>query len=493
MIITTIISLYTARVFLNVLGASDFGLYTLVSGVIFMFGFLQGTLTRACLRYFCFYKAQDDIQSQKKVFSISIILHVIISIIIMIGLLLVTDFLFSGFLNIDEDRLEAARYVYLIMIASLIFAILATPYDSVLNANENMKSYSIIGMAESILKLVLALCLPYILYDKLIFYALFLCLITLLSLFAKIVICHTKYEECSFKYVYIDKQIAKDMVGYAGWNLLTLVTSVVSFNSMPVFLNTFFGTVVNAAQGIAAQINGVLTSFSTNMIKALNPVITKSEGGNDVEKMLMFAHTGSKLSFLILCFFAVPIIVECPFILKLWLVNVPEWTSIFCIMLLIRSLFYQLTTVYTDCIYASTNIRNYCIIKSILNLLPLIFVYLSFKAGGKPYMIYIILFIFWELLGGIVVIHYNINMYHLKINRYIKSVLIPCVLMLLFELIAGYGFTLLFDSSWSRLAVNTVTVSILFVFLSWFLILTRTERLLVMEIFNKIFKRSIQG
>ena len=473
------ISLYTARVFLAVLGASDYGLYTLVAGVIFMFGFLQDTMSRATLRYLCYYKANNDIDGQKKVYNISVVLHVGIAFIIAVNLLLVADFLFSGFLNIDAERTDAARKVYYFMTASFAFTVMTVPYDAVLNANENMLYYSIVGIAESLLRLLLALWLPYVESDKLVFYAFFLTCITILSLVVRRVYCYKRYEECVLRPSLFDKVLARQMVTYAGWNFITSITSLLAFNSMPLLLNTFFSTIVNAAQGIAAQVNGVLTLFSTNMLKALNPTITKSGGIHDIQKLTRFSATGSKLSFLIMCFFSVPIIVECPYILSLWLVDVPEWTALFCVMLLIRSLLNQLVTVYAECVYASNDIRNYCIIKGILNILPIPLVYLSFSLGGAPYMLYVMLFVCWELLGGAVVVLFNKKMYGLVVGQYLKDVVAPCIATLVLEFAIGATIAIIMDETFARAAVNTVCVTLAFAACSYFFVLTTDEKVLV--------------
>lgn len=489
MLITMLISLYTARVFLNTLGASDYGLYTLISGVIFMFGFLQDTLTRATLRYLCVYKVEGDLVKQRKVFSISMLLHFAISLFIMTNLLIINNFLFSGFLNIPPDRLLTARYVYYFMIASFAFTVMSIPYDSVLNANENMFFYSFVGIAESLLKLFLAIVLPFVDSDKLIFYSLFLSLITIVSLIVKRVYCHWKYEECRFRIAYYDKYMAQNMISYAGWNFLTSISSLISFNAMPILLNKFYGTVLNAAQGIATQVNGVLTQFSSNMLKALNPTITKNGAGENVENMMKFGLTGSKLSFVILCFFAVPIIVECPYVLQLWLVNVPDWASVFCVMLLIRSLANQLTIVFSDCIYASQDIKYYCIFKSILNIMPIVFVYIVFKMGGAPYLLYVILFGCWEVLGGIVILYFNRKKYQLKIWLYLKTLLFPCIILLLIEYGCGLLITTLMEVSLFRLIIVIFNSTVLCLSLSWILVFGEIERKLILDIlYNSIRK-----
>jgi len=482
-----LISLYTARVFLNVLGASDYGLYTLIAGVIFMLGFFQDLLTRATLRYLCFYKTNEDLLNQKKVYSISVLLHIGIAIIIALNLILLMDFLFSGFLNIDADRVPAARMVYCFMIASFVFTVMTVPYDSVLNANEDMLYYSIVGIAESFLKLILALYLPYTNSDKLVFFSLAIAVITILSLVVKRIYCHLKYEECKMKWSYFDKTIAQKMVTYAGWNFLTSISSLVAFNAMPVVLNIFFGTIANAAQGIASQINGVMTTFSTNIMKALSPIINKAGcGGTDIETMKQFALSGSKISFLVLALISVPLISECPYILKLWLINVPQWAAIFCVLLLIRTVTNQLETVYADCVYANENIKNYCVIKSVLNILPIIVVYILFKLGAAPYMLYVALFLCWELMGGVVIIYYNKLIYGLDIEDYLEKLLLPCIAVFTIGLLEGYLVGEFLKESLLRLILNIVLSSLTILSLSWKIVLDEKEKTMVIGLMNKI-------
>ena len=489
MVLTTIIALYTARVFLNVLGTSDYGIYTLVAGVVFMFGFLQDTLTRASLRYLCFYKVKSDLTNQRRVFTISMSFHLIVSFLIFLNLLILYPFLFSGFLNIEADRVEAAQLAYFFMVISFVFTVMSIPFDSVLNANENMLYFSIIGIAESFFKLLLTFYLPFCEFDKLIFYSLYLSVITIISMLVKQIYCKYKYGECRFRLVYFDRKIAKGMITYAGYNFLTSITSLFTFNSIPILLNIFFGTVVNAAQGIASQVNGVLSQFSTNLTKALAPTITKSGGINEIDRLKKYGLAGSKLSFIIFGIFAIPIIIECPYILKIWLVNVPDWTTVFCIFLLIRSLTFQLITVYIDCIYANSNIRNYCIIKSILNILPIFLVYYSFKMGGEPYMVYVLLFSCWEILGGVVVMYYNNKLYNLNIKDYLSQLIYPCTFVVVVECSIGYSISALMDSSFLRLIISSFSVSFIFLLFSWYMILNKTERVIVINMLSQLNRK----
>lgn len=492
MIITMVVSLYTARVFLNVLGASDYGLYQLVAGTIALFGFLQDTLVLATLRYLCFYKGKNDFEKENAVFNISIVLHFVLSLIISITLLSVTSFLFGGFLNIPSDRVDVAKFIYYLMIITSFLSIMSIPYDSVLNANENMLYFSVIGIVEAILKLVLALFLSHSPIDKLIFFGIGTALITLISLMIRRVYCHAKYRECRYNFKMVDRGILKDMVSYAGWNMLTGVTAVFVTNATSVVLNKFFGTLVNAAQGVANQVNATLLQFSGNIQKSINPIINKSFGENDEKKMLKLSYSGSKLSFVIFFFICVPIIVEAPYIMHIWLKNVPEWTVIFCQILLIRSLFRQLTTYFSNCIYATGNIKNYCIIKSIFNAASVGAMILAFYYGLPPYFAYISLFVFFELIGGIIILMYCSRLFDFSTRNYIFKLLLPSVALLVIELIIGFGISSLLSESLYRLLFNTMLIIGSTILFSWKLFFNQEERNLIIRIKDSLIVRAKQ-
>lgn len=481
MFVTLLISLYSSRVFLQVLGVSDFGLYNLVAGTILMLGFFKDVLSGATMRYLCFYKGEKDSKSQISVFNISLLLHLVISLFIAIALVVAAYFLFDGFLNIPEGRNDVAKTVYYLMICSFVFEVMSVPYDSVLNANENMLYYSAIGITESLFRLALALYIPFAQSDKLIFFAVATVSISIFSLLVKRIYCHRKYDECRIDFNSWNQRIMKDMVSYAGWNLFASTTWIIGNNSMNIIINKFFGTVVNAAQGIAAQVNGVLSNFSSNLSKSINPVLSKSMGESDTAKMMRFAYSGTKISFLVFCLFCSPIIIEAPYILKLWLKNVPEWTVIFCQLLLIRTLTNQMITLFARCIYASDKIRDYCLLKGGINLLPIILLWIVYDKGFPPYYAYVVYYITYELMGGVLIIFYNKRMFHLKFRHYIQQIVLPCSLLFLIQMLCGLYVNSLLEQGFIRLVVNGVLVTAILLSFAWFFIFNKSEKELIMK------------
>lgn len=476
MAVTMLISLYSTRVILENLGEKDFGLFNLVAGVIVMFGFFQDTMTRATLRYLCFYKGEGDITKQKIVFNVSLFIHMIIAIVICINLIGFSDYIFNELLNIEKERITAAKYVYYFMIFSFAFTVLTIPYDSILNANENMFIYSIIGVIESFCRLIIALVIPFYTNDKLIFFALCTVIVTINSLLIKRIYCHKKYSECSINISFIEKRTVYKMLSYAGWNFLTSISSLLTYHGLGVILNMFWGTALNAAQGIANQINGVLMNFSENIMKALNPVINKAEGENNQEKLQKLSFTGTKSTFMIFSFFAIPVMFEAENILNIWLKETPKWTVIFCQLLLFRTLINQLTTVFASRIYAQGSIKGYCIVKTIFNILPLFFTYYAFKAQLPPYTMYIIMLFFWEILGGYVVLYFAQHKCNLNINAYIKEILLPSIIVIITTSIIVFLIINNIHAFFLRIIITSFISTISLCLIAWYILLNNDER-----------------
>lgn len=211
-----------------------------------------------------------------------------------------------------------------------MFTVMSVPYDAVLNAHENMKYYAIVGIIESLLKLSVALIVVYTFSDKLIVYGVLMACIPLITLTIMRIYCHKHYTECTIApKKYWDKTMMKEMTSFAGWNFSGTIASLIGNYGNGILINHFFGVALNAAMGIGNQLNGQLSIFSNNMLKALTPIIVKKEGARDRQSMLQYSFIGCKLSFALLAFFAIPCVIETPFILKIWLKNVPEWTILF--------------------------------------------------------------------------------------------------------------------------------------------------------------------
>lgn len=487
--ITIFVSLYTTRLVLNGLGTTDFGIFNVVGGAIAMLGFLHAAMAGATQRFMSFYEGKRDLVKQKQIFNISLILHFCIAVLLGVGLLLAGYIFFNGFLNIPLDRVYAAKVVYGALIVSTMFTVMTVPYDAVLNAHENMLYYSIVGVLESVLKLAVAFIVVCYSGDKLELYGMLMACIPLLILTIMRVYCHKKYGECVISPKrFWDRKMMKEMTSFAGWNLLGTGSGLVGNYGNALVVNHFFGATVNAALGVANQLNGQLMAFSNNMIKALNPVIVKKQGEGDEKSMMYFSLLGSKMSFLILAIFAIPVIIEAPYILKLWLGQVPKWTIIFLRLALAQRLIEQLTVTLSTSLNAHGNIRGLNTSSLISNLLPLLVLYILFIYDFPPYWLYIVTIALMVVLGTGFKVYFCMKLCSLNLKDLFRLVIFPCVFIFASSIGSSYAFCLGINEGFLRL-ILVILVSFTVFLVSGYLVLNTKEKEIIIGLKQKILKK----
>lgn len=488
--ITILISLYTTRLILNGLGVSDFGIYNLVGGSIAMLGFLNTAMASATQRFMSYAEGAGDKEKKTTIFNISLVLHFVSSVLVGLLLLIAGLIFFNGLLDVPEDRNLAAKVIYGCLIISTMFSVITVPYDAVMNAHENMKYYALVGILESILKLLVAIICIYASYDKLIVYGILMSIIPLISLSIMRLYCHRNYSECRIRIRQSwDKTLAKKMISFAGWNVIGTSSSMVGNYGLNLVINNFFGVVINAVVGITSQLCGIIMNFSSNMLKALNPVITKTEGAGEREKMLQLSSTGNKMSFIILSIISMPLLVETNYILELWLVNIPEWTVLFVKLQIIRGLAEQLTYVYHTSINAHGNIRTYNIIISFVNIIPIVLTFLLFSLGAEPYIMYIInILIFGIFVSGLRIyfMHQNCG---LSYYSYIRKEFFPLLVSTICCLLLCYHVTFLSTNNIFRLILVILTSIIGGGMCYYILAFNKSEKITIKLTFTGIVKQ----
>lgn len=490
MAITIFVSLYTTRLLLASLGASDFGLFNVVGGAIAMLGFLNSTLANATQRFMSYAEGEGIIEKKRSIFNVSIVLHVVIAAITILLLIAAMIPLFNGVFNIEPDRVEAARIVYFCLIFSTVLTIINVPYDAVMNAHENMLYYSIVGVFEALLKLGVAFACVYTSWDKLVLYGILMACIPVITLSIMKVYCHHHYEECVIApRKYWDRSLVRQISGFFGWNFLTAISSLFSAQGIGIVLNHFFGSVLNAAQGIANQVNSALSMFSVNMMKALNPVIVKNAGAGNTEAMNRATIAGCKFSAMLTMFFGIPLSIEIQYVLLIWLKEVPEWAATFVVLQLVQSIITQMANSASTAVYAQGDIKHYAIWKSIMNAMPLLLTWISFRMGGGPIWLYIPMIVVWAIGGDIVIVYYAKKTCGLKVGTYFRSVVFPLIgtagLMTLFGMIS---FTFL-NSGFLRLVItwNATTIGLLVA--SLLFAMTKEEKMVLLEMLRNILRK----
>lgn len=301
------------------------------------------------------------------------------------------------------------------------------------------------------------------------------------------VYCHKHYEECVIApRRYWNKGLMREMTSFAGWSFSSNATSIISNYGLGIVLNMFFKTALNAAQGIAGQITGQLIVFTSNMLKAVNPVIYKSAGAKNQKLSGDIAIASCKFSFLITALFTLPFVIETPYILKLWLKNVPEYAIIFTQLQIARTMIEQLTTPLGTSISATGFIRKVSIIKTTLNLLPLPIIYFAFKMGAPPYSMYLISIFIWSIVGGYTNLFYAQKLQIISMKQHLHKVILPCVSTSLIILLIGFTIREWLPEGIIRLGITIISTTITYIVLMITINLNDEEKKHILKAYHKV-------
>lgn len=419
-----LISLYTSRVVLSTLGIVDYGINNVVGGVITMLGFLTGSLSAASSRYITYDLGKGDMIALKKTFGNILSIHYILAaIVLVLGETLGLWFM-STQLQIPPEREIAAMWVYQFSILSFILAVINVPYNATIIAHEKMSAFAYISIADAILKLLIVYLLVIIPYDKLIIYAiLFFCI----QAFDRIVYgayCSRHFEETHTRLRY-DGKLFREIFAFAGWTMNGNLAAIGYTQGLNILLNIFFGPTVNAARGIAVQVQGVCQQFCNNFQMALNPQLTKNYAQGDFDNMHRLLVKSSKFSFYILFFIVLPLMFKAEFVLKLWLGIVPEHTVTFLRLILIVGLLYTLSNPIIVSVHATGKLKKFQLIEGtmLLTIVPIAYILLK-SFGIRPEYVFVV-HIAVELCTQYARLRIVLPMINMKLGDYVRSVLKP--------------------------------------------------------------------
>lgn len=489
MAVSIVFSFFTTRILLQELGASDFGLYNVVAGALSMLGFLSASTSSATQRFISYAEGEGNYENICKIFNNAYYLHKVMALFICVFFILGGFVFFNGVLNIPTGRMFAAIAVYGCMIFSTVFAITIAPYDAVLNAHENMKYYSILGIADVILKFIIAiLVMSCTKLDRLMMYGILMALESWLFRVLTQRYCIKHYEEVREinRVKYVNKETLKTMTSFTGWNMLNISTGMISLYGMNIVINHFFGTILNAAIGIANQLAGILMGVSSNMTKAMTPVLVKSEGGHNRDKMIQLSIIGCKYSYLLFSFLCIPVIFCLSPLLHFWLKDVPEWTELFCLLMLISTLIEQIFVFLYQSINAQGNVRNYNIIRSILNILPVVVMTIEFSFDMPPYHALLDWIIFKVIGGGLANIYYANKNFSFPFRSFIASVLIPCFLSSSVICILCYFLRPQTSDTFVLVLMRLAAMLILSMTVFWFIAFSNKEKKMFIPLIHKL-------
>nr|WP_270711484.1 MATE family efflux transporter [Phocaeicola coprophilus] len=484
MLFIMIVSLFTSRVVLNALGVNDYGIYNVVGGFISMFNVFCAGLSTTTQRFITYDLGKGDAKELTRTFSSCVIIYIFISIIIIIIAEIGGMWFLENKMTIPADRFHAAKYVYQISLLTLVINLISIPYNALIISHEKMKAFAYISIFEASAKLLVAYCILISPFDKLIVYAILLFLIQLIIRCIYTYYCKKNFKEANITYK-IDKEKIKQLYSFAGWAMFGGLASMGFTQGLNVLLNIFFSPAINAARGIAVQVQNAVNSFAINFQTAVNPRIIKSFASKDLEYMFKLVFSSSKFSFLLLYGISLPILLETKTILNLWLQNPPEYTDIFLKLIIITTIIDAMSNPFMRVADATGKIKYYQITVGTILLLIVPISYIVLKLGGKPYSVFIVHLI-------ICIIAFLVRLFIVKslvvfsIRKYFTDVILKLLTTSILTLIIPLIIYFKLPQSNLRLFYVILSSYFIFIIISYIVSLTNEERRIIL---NKIRRK----
>lgn len=475
MMVVMLVSLYTSRVILDTLGASDYGIYNVVGGIVTIVSFLNSALGGSTSRFLTFALGEKNLNKQKSTFGACLNLHIGVALLVLILGETIGLWFFYEKMVIPDDRMVAAFWVYQFSILTTMVSFTQVPYNASLIAHEEMSIYAYVGLYEALSRLVIAYVITISPIDNLIFYGLLLLINTVaVQLFYRLyAIKH--FVECRFSIVK-DKTLYKKLLNYSGWDLFGNLALVCQGEGVNLLLNVFFGPIVNAARAIAFQIQGAVTQFVSNFMTAVRPQVIKNYAEGNINKMYTMTFYAAKFSYILMLALVVPIICEIRFILSIWLGNaVPDETALFAVIVLIT---YTWRTFHIAALmpyHAIGKIKTGNITIGSLMIATLPIGYVLFKLGCPAYSIFLAIFAI-EIVS-VFAMYWLIHRYEYFPYRYVfTKILLPCGLVTLCTIILPTLITNLMEDGWCRLFTVGFSTEISLLLSALYLGLNKEER-----------------
>ncbi len=475
-----IIGLYTSRVILQSLGFVDFGLYNVVGGIVAMFSFISGSISNATSRFITIAIGKKEKNLINTTFgNIKILFYLLSIVVILLGETLGLWFLYYK-MQIPIERKNAAFWVYQISILSTVLSLITVPYNAAIIAHEKMSVFAYMSLFEAICKLVACYLLYTVSYDRLIVYAIFLFFVEFANILINVCYCRKHFVEVKTKPC-LHRQQMNEILKVSGWALSDNISWIMNTQGLNLLLNTFFGPVVNAARGIALQVQGVMSQFIVNFQTAVNPQITKQYAISNYSRMHSLVCLSSKFSFFLLFFMTLPVFLEAPFILKIWLCKVPNGTVFFLQIILVYALISTLSNPLWIAVLATAKLKRFQTYDNIIRLLVVPVSYLGCKFIGMPaYWVFLILLLS-HFLSLMVRIYIVLPLIKFSYKSYINRVIIPIFLVTLLAPIIPICFYMSINIGLFRFIILTLVSLFSTGIFIWYLGLNSIERSYILE------------
>lgn len=435
--VVLLLSLYTARLVLAVLGVDDFGLYNVVGGVVTLFSFFKTSLTKSIQRFLNVEMTKTN-SRQKNVFKVGLTLHFFIALITLFFAETIGLWFINTQMNIPEGREIVANIVYQTTVVSLLATLISVPYNASIIAREKMTFFAIVSIVDAVLKLGIAYLILAVGQDKLIVYSFLLMGVSFVNLIMYVIYCRGRFEECCFGFLW-EKQLVREMLGYTTWTFVGQTAIVGTNQGNNILVNMFHSVSANAAMGVATQVNHAVLNLTANFQTAFNPQITKSFALKDFEYLKSLVYTTSKISFFLLMVVSLPLALKMDVVLSIWLKTVPAYSSEFCILMLCNSILNALSTPLNFCVLSSHKIKWFQIVTSIVYLSDLAILYCLFSFGSPA-----VTALYVKVSIMVVILFVRLYYCHkvvdcINFTSYCKAVLFPLTLSSTICIACGFG------------------------------------------------------
>lgn len=452
MLFLMIVNLYTSRVILQALGVEDYGVYNAIAGFIAMFSMVSSAIAGAISRFITFVLGQGDKDKLKKVFSTAIIIQLTLATIVVVLVEAVGVWFLNTHMTIPDGREVAANWVLQFALVTFVLNLWSTPYNAALIAHEKMAAFAYIGIFEGVANLIIAFMVMYSPFDRLIVYGAFICLIALITRMIYNGYCKKHFDECIFKWTF-DYNLFKEMFSFAGWNFIGSISGLLRDQGINILFNVFCGPIINAARGLAIQVQTAVFKFSSNFYVAVQPQITKSYASDNVDESHDLVLRSSRFAFLLLTALIVPLITETDFILQLWLKEVPAHTTAFVQIILLCTLIDSLSTPLIYLMLATGNIKRYQIVVGLFNFINFPVAWIILYCGGSPELAQLSI-IFFSLGALILRISMLRPLTHFPVRDFMVSTVSRCLFIVTICFIVSLTISQKMDNGLSRFILN---------------------------------------
>ena len=492
MILVALVGLYTSRVVLQVLGVEDFGTYNLVASLVVMFLFLKMALTNATYRFLAYDLGAGVEDNLKKTFSMSINIHVLLTIVIIILSECIGPWYIGNMMKIDPSRIYAAQVLFQLSLLGFAIDTIMVPYNSLIVAHEYMNFYALTSIVEVILKLLIVFLLPIAPFDKLIFYGFLTVCVRFIIFIWMAIYDKLHFSECQYVKGW-NSTLFKKLVNYSGLSLIVNMIDIAVVQSIGIFFNMFYGLVANAAYGIANQVNGVLQNFVNNFSQSYNPQIIKSYAAKQFEYFHKLIHTASKISFLMYFCVAFPILLNINFILKIWLVDPPLLTDQFLYCIVVLSIFDALGAPMWNSVYATGKIKTHQLLMGGIKILNIPLSYFLLINNAPIVWVLVV----YASLNGVcwfVRTIYLKTLINFDVKLYFRDVILKSLITVLVSVVPTLFLCSFIQNGIAKLVVSILFFEVIFLLAGYNIGLNYREKELVLSLvkgaLNKLFGRA---